>query len=119
MGGRTEETASSLDVDLFSVDCTMGSVDRFGLVVLLFSLPDCLKGGLSHYNLFLGFAAKIVFGSGSLFGRFLPLPSFGQIGSGGRLLPPPLSMLQVYSKDLPNLVKKYIPNAMFKRSIID
>ncbi|EOA31037.1 hypothetical protein CARUB_v10014187mg [Capsella rubella] len=38
--------------------------------------------------------AKIVFGSGSIFGRFLSLPSFGQIGTGGRLLPPPLSMLQ-------------------------
>ncbi|CAH8362158.1 unnamed protein product [Eruca vesicaria subsp. sativa] len=35
--------------------------------------------------------AKVVFGSGSLFGRFLSLP---HIGSGGRLLPPPLSMLQ-------------------------
>jgi hypothetical protein len=39
--------------------------------------------------------AKIVFGSGSLVGRFLSLPTFGQIGTGGRLLPPPLSMLQV------------------------
>jgi hypothetical protein len=38
--------------------------------------------------------AKIVFGSGSLVGRFLSLPTFGQIGTGGRLLPPPLSMLQ-------------------------
>ncbi|KAL0744465.1 hypothetical protein Bca4012_085978 [Brassica carinata] len=35
--------------------------------------------------------AKVVFGSGSLFGRFLSLP---HKGSGGRLLPPPLSMLQ-------------------------
>lgn len=35
--------------------------------------------------------AKVVFGSGSLFGRFLSLP---HIGSGGRLLPPPLSLLQ-------------------------
>ncbi|XP_010463813.1 PREDICTED: ELMO domain-containing protein A [Camelina sativa] len=38
--------------------------------------------------------AKVVFGSGSLFGRFLFLPTFGQTGAGGRLLPPPLSMLQ-------------------------
>ncbi|CAH8384490.1 unnamed protein product [Eruca vesicaria subsp. sativa] len=35
--------------------------------------------------------AKVVFGSDSLFGKFLTLP---HIGSGGRLLPPPLSMLQ-------------------------
>lgn len=35
LGRRTEETASSLDVDLFSVDCTMGSVDRFGFYFLV------------------------------------------------------------------------------------
>ncbi|XP_010416448.1 PREDICTED: uncharacterized protein LOC104702295 isoform X2 [Camelina sativa] len=31
-------------------------------------------------------------------GRFLFLPSFGQTGAGGRLLPPPLSMLQLLGK---------------------
>ncbi|XP_010525005.1 PREDICTED: ELMO domain-containing protein B-like [Tarenaya hassleriana] len=38
--------------------------------------------------------ANIVFGSGSLVGRFLSLSAFGQIGSGGKLLPPTLSPLQ-------------------------
>lgn len=79
----------------------MGSVDRFGLLSCLLLLIDCFKKGLSHINLFRGFAAKVVFGSGSLFGKFL---SLSHIGSGGRHLPPPLSMLQVYLKHLSYLV---------------
>lgn len=59
MGRRTEETASSLDVDLFSVDCTMGSVDRFGLVVLLFSLLDCLNGDYHIVTCFLILQPKL------------------------------------------------------------
>lgn len=39
LGRGTEETAKSLDVNLFSVDCTMGSVDRFGFFVLFTITP--------------------------------------------------------------------------------
>jgi len=41
------------DIHLFSVDCTMGSVDKvWFLFVLLLSLLGRFKRVLSHYNLF-------------------------------------------------------------------
>jgi acetyltransferase-like isoleucine patch superfamily enzyme len=43
----------------------------------------------------LAFAANIVIGSGSLLGRFLSLPSHALYLQNNRMLPPPLSPVQV------------------------